>query len=190
MNAITRFWIVANFEVLVSIVVAITLIPSYTMFAVNIHNVEAIFFMIFFVVGAIFLPIILAIVPPAMKRSGLRVLIVGSAVYLLVLIILLCALIGGLPYEFSQVQWIINCVLLPLFMLTLLVALALSQIAYRHLEKVSTQRLLYANSKASVFNDPWRYAIDRFFNVSFSAFVGFCGIGLSFGLMYILNHCR
>ncbi|MGL4909036.1 MAG: hypothetical protein ACRC3G_06860, partial [Bacteroidales bacterium] len=78
MNAITRFWIVANFEVLVSIVVAITLIPSYTMFAVNIHNVEAIFFMIFFVVGAIFLPIILAIVPPAMKRSGLRVLIVGS----------------------------------------------------------------------------------------------------------------
>ena len=175
MSSTFKSWLIANFEIFASIAFAIIVVPLCFIFKGGEDLLDK--NMLIWLLFTIAAPSILALMPS--EEPTARVL-ENIIAYLAVFV----GYAGSLLAIFivPEYRWI-ALAFLPLFIGAFVASFILARYAYRHFDEVVSVRMLYSNSNASVFQEQWKYTIDRFFKISFSFICGIVGIALAIGAL-------
>ena len=169
MNSTFKSWLIANFEIFATAVLAVIFVPSYAIFIGDWQDMGKMFMLVLIIVA----PAIPATVPKEGVETILAILdilfylaILGGGIYFTV---------TGLPEEYKDLQ-VLLYLFYPVFIGVSVLSFFLARYAYRNFYDVVSIRMLYQNSNASVFEVKWRYALDRFCKITYSMILGIFSI--------------
>jgi hypothetical protein len=161
MSTIFKSWLIANFEIFVSVIVGIFCVTLYAIF-IGVWHESAL--KIYLSLGVlILLPSARAISPP---RLGIIKDIIAMAATVWIYIYFF-GVVGSKMYY-----------TLPIPIAAILMGILASIYSYNNFEDVTSRRMLYHNSSVSLFTQQLLYAFDRFFGVFF---------GICFGSVSIIG---
>ena len=164
MNSTFKSWLIANFEIFVTVILAIIIIPLHAIF-IGKWDLGSLVLPAFL----IFIPFALAATPPNLIESILSYLVaLAGCVYFIV---------SGPPEEFKELRWLASG-FLPILIGASVIGFFLARYAYRNFDEILSHRMLYLNSSASLFEMQWKYTLDRFCNISFSIVFGIIAIAV------------
>jgi hypothetical protein len=169
MGTIFKSWLIANFEIFVSVIVGIICVTLYAIF-IGVWHESALWFYLYIGI-LILLPSARAISPP---RLGIIKDIIALAVTVWIYIYLF-DVVGSKMYYTLPIAAILMGILAGIY-------------SYNNFDDVTSSRMLYHNSSVSLFTQQLLYAFDRFFGVFFGICFGSASIIGIIGLILICKY--
>ena len=157
----SKSWLIANFEIFVTVVLAIIILPLYAIFIGK------------WDIGSIVLPAVLIFAPFTLGATPPN-LIESILSYLAILAGCIYFMVSGSP-EVEGLRWLASG-FLPIFLGASVLGFFLARYAHRNFDETVSRRMLYTNSHVSLFEAQWKYTIDRFCSISFSIVLGVIAI--------------
>jgi hypothetical protein len=175
MRGTAKAWMIANFEIIISIVLSIIMIPFYLLF-ISSRDADC---------GYLTILMLLVAAPYGVVT---RSIMMNIFFYLIVLILLLIFYVDTVityAEKYESLTWIKPYYLF-MFLFASVVAFFCSRYAKNNFHEVTSRRMLYRNSNVSLFEMKWKYTIDRFCNISLFLIGALFTIGFAIVLNIIL----